>query len=153
MDHEQHRGLAGLKLLKHLLGGPQDFSITDGAGNEASSVYTAAGAQISRLYSFNWVRLLRPFQTARGLFDRVGGGLAKLKRSRWPGHGSPGFPAVEGAVRHVPSAGIIIHLHIGNGGGTPGMHSGIARKGVIKTGLFNAFFRLADFPRVEGIGP
>jgi hypothetical protein len=79
VDRDLHRGIAGMKLLKHLLSGPQDFSFTDGASNEASSVYTALGAQISHLYSFNWVRPLRPFQTARGLFDRMGGGLSKLK--------------------------------------------------------------------------
>ena len=79
VDREQSQGLAGMKLLRHLFNGPQDLSFTDGAANEASTVFTAAGARISRVYSFNWVRLLRPFETARGLFDRVGGGLAKLK--------------------------------------------------------------------------
>lgn len=77
VDRNLHRGLAGMKLLRQLFMGPQDFSYVDGASNEASSVYTALGAQVSHLYSFNWVRPLRPFQTARGLFDRVG--LPKLK--------------------------------------------------------------------------
>jgi hypothetical protein len=79
VDRDLHRGLAGMKLLRHLFNGPQEFSITDGAGNEASSVYTALGARVSYLYSFNWVRLLRPFQTARGLFDRAGGVFPMLK--------------------------------------------------------------------------
>jgi hypothetical protein len=79
VDRELHRGLAGMKLLHHLLMGPQDFSYVDGASNEASSVYTALGARVSYLYSFNWVRVLHPFQTARGLFDRVGGILPRLK--------------------------------------------------------------------------
>jgi hypothetical protein len=79
VDHELHRGIAGMKLARHLFKGPQDFSYVDGASTEASQVYVAAGARVSRLYSFNWIRLLRPFQTARGLFDRFGGGVAKLK--------------------------------------------------------------------------
>lgn len=79
VDHQAHRGLAGMKLLRHVLKGPQEFSYTDSPGNEASSVYTALGAKVSPLYSFNWVRVLRPFQTARGVFDRMGGALAKLK--------------------------------------------------------------------------
>lgn len=79
VDHKLHRGLAGMKLLQHLLKGPQDFSLTDGAGNETSMIYHALGARVSPVYSFNWVRVLRPFQTARGVFDRMGGILAKLK--------------------------------------------------------------------------
>jgi hypothetical protein len=79
VDHQLHRGLAGMKLLRHLLNGPQDFSYVDGSSNEASSVYTALGARVSPVYSFNWVRVLRPFQTARGVFDRMGGVLARLK--------------------------------------------------------------------------
>lgn len=79
VDREHNQGLAGMKLLRHLFNGPQDLSFTDGAGNEASTVFTAAGARVSRLYSFNWIRLLRPFQTARGLLDRTGGILSVLK--------------------------------------------------------------------------
>ncbi len=79
VDRDLHRGLAGMKLLRHLFNGPRTFRIADGAGNEASSVYTALGARVSHLYSFNWVRILRPFQTARGLFDRAGGIFPMLK--------------------------------------------------------------------------
>jgi len=79
VDHQLHRGLAGMKLLRHLLNGPQDFSFTDGAGNETGSIYTALGARVSSVYSFNWVRVLRPFQTARGVFDRMGGIFRTLK--------------------------------------------------------------------------
>ncbi|HEY1760318.1 MAG TPA: hypothetical protein VGG72_33395 [Bryobacteraceae bacterium] len=79
VDHQLHRGLAGMKLLRQALNGPQDFSLTDGPGNEASSIYTAVGAKVSPLYSFNWVRVLHPFQTGRGVFDRMGGFFPKLK--------------------------------------------------------------------------
>jgi hypothetical protein len=78
-DHKLHRGLAGMKLLSHLMKGPQDFSITEGASNEASAVYTAVGARVSSLYSFNWMRVLRPCQTARSFLDRAGGVFPMLK--------------------------------------------------------------------------
>jgi hypothetical protein len=80
VDRQFHRGLAGMKLLHHLIKGPQDFTFVDGASNEASSVFVALGARVSFLYSFNWVRILRPFQTGRSLFDRAGGVLPRLKR-------------------------------------------------------------------------
>ena len=79
VDREHTQGLVALKLIRHLFTGPQDLTFTDGVGNEASIVFTAVGAKVSHLYSFNWIRVLRPFQTARGLFDRAGGGLSKLK--------------------------------------------------------------------------
>jgi hypothetical protein len=79
VDHHLHKGLAGMKLLSHLMKGPQDFSITDGAGNEASAIYTAVGARVSPIYSFYWMRVLRPFQTGRSFLDRAGGIFPMLK--------------------------------------------------------------------------
>jgi hypothetical protein len=79
VDHKLHRGLGGMKLLSHLLQGPQEFSMTDGAGNEASEIYKAVGGRVSPLYSFTWIRILRPCQTARSLLDRAGGVLSMLK--------------------------------------------------------------------------
>jgi hypothetical protein len=78
-DREFRSGYAGMKLLRHALDGPQDFSFADGAGNEASSVWTALGARVSQVYSFYWMRILRPFQTARSFLDRVGGIFPALK--------------------------------------------------------------------------
>jgi len=65
VDPRQNTGIAGLKLLRQVFTGPQDLSFTDGAANEASAVFTAAGAKVVSLYSFNWIRLLRPFETVR----------------------------------------------------------------------------------------
>lgn len=78
-DRDRPRGLAGMKLLRQVLNGPQEFSYVDGASNEASTIYQALGARICSVYSFNWFRLLRPFQTARSLFDRFGGIFPALK--------------------------------------------------------------------------
>ena len=71
VDRESHRGLAGMKLLRKALDGPQEFSVTDGAGNEASTVWTALGGRVSLVHSFNWMRILRPFQTARSFLSRA----------------------------------------------------------------------------------
>lgn len=79
INHELHRGIGGMKLLQRVLKGPQEFSYVDGASNEASSVYTAVGARVSSLYSFNWMRILRPFQTGRSFLDRAGGVFSMLK--------------------------------------------------------------------------
>ncbi len=79
VDHELHKGLAGMKLLSQVLKGPQEFSITDGAGNEASAIYSALGAKVSHVYSFYWMRVLRPFATGRSFLDRTGGVFPMLK--------------------------------------------------------------------------
>jgi hypothetical protein len=79
MDHELHRGIGGMKLLQRILKGPQDFSYVDGASNEAGLVYTALGARVNHAYSFYWMRVLRPFQTARSFIDRAGGVFPMLK--------------------------------------------------------------------------
>jgi len=72
VDRERHQGAAGLELLRHLFRGPQDVSYTDGAADEVSKFWTAAGGQIARLYSFHWTRALRPLGTARSVLDRAG---------------------------------------------------------------------------------
>jgi hypothetical protein len=73
MDREIHRGIGGMKLLSRVLKGPQDFSYVDGASNEASSIYTALGARVSAVYSFYWMRILRPFRTAHSFFPVLKG--------------------------------------------------------------------------------
>jgi hypothetical protein len=79
MDRGQGGGVGGIKLLRRLFDGPQDLAFSDGTANEASTVFAAAGARVSHLYSFNWIRLMRPFGTAQGLLDRLGGPFPRLK--------------------------------------------------------------------------
>jgi hypothetical protein len=73
VDRQLHHGLAGMKLLRQVLNGPQDFSVTDGAGNEASAVWTAVGGRVSHVYSFYWMRVLRPFRTTLSFFPALEG--------------------------------------------------------------------------------
>jgi hypothetical protein len=52
------RGLPGLRLLKRFLDGPQDFSVTDGAGESTQKIWEALGGTASVLYSIHWTRPL-----------------------------------------------------------------------------------------------
>jgi hypothetical protein len=70
VERETYRGPAAFELLRHLFRGPQELTFTDGSGESAAQIWTAAGARVARLYSFNWIRLLRPCQGARGFLDR-----------------------------------------------------------------------------------
>jgi hypothetical protein len=79
IDRERHRGNAAIELMRQLFRGPQDLSFTDGAGEGAALVWTAAGGRTARLYSLNWTRILRPLGTARSVLDRPGGALPLLK--------------------------------------------------------------------------
>jgi hypothetical protein len=63
IDREKHRGLGAVQLLRKFFSGPQDLSYTDGAAEQAARVWEAAGGEAARLYSFNWLRVLRPVAT------------------------------------------------------------------------------------------
>ncbi len=81
VDRRQHRGFAAMELLRHFLRGPQDLSFCDGVSEEVHRIWLSAGAQAARLYSFNWLRVLRPFGTARSFGDRIEGPLGWLGRT------------------------------------------------------------------------
>ena len=55
--------------------GPQDLSFCDGVSESVDKLWMSAGASPSRLYSFNWLRMLRPFGTGRSFADRLHGPL------------------------------------------------------------------------------
>jgi hypothetical protein len=81
VDRQQHRGFAGIELLRHFLRGPQDLSFCDGVSEQAHRIWVGLGAQAARLYSFNWLRILRPFGTARNFGARIEGVLGMLGRT------------------------------------------------------------------------
>jgi hypothetical protein len=60
----------GYALTKRFFAGPQDFSYTDGATEAACAVWTAAGAKVARLYSLEWLRVLRPVRYYQGKLSR-----------------------------------------------------------------------------------
>jgi hypothetical protein len=79
VDPDYRRGPAAVQLLRSLFQGPQDMSWTDGAGEEVNGIWTALGGFTAPPYAFNWIRILRPFGTARIGLDRVGKAGSSLK--------------------------------------------------------------------------
>jgi hypothetical protein len=79
VDPDYRRGPAAVQLLRSLFQGPQDMTWTDGAGEEVNGLWTALGGFTAPLYAFNWIRILRPFGTARIGLDRAGRTGARLK--------------------------------------------------------------------------
>ncbi len=80
IDRELYHGSAAFELVRHLFRGPQELTFTDGAAETATQVWTAAGAQIARLYSFNWMRVLRPGRAACDFLGRFHGFSGALLR-------------------------------------------------------------------------
>src|SRR5438105_2704562 len=72
VDPDYRRGSAAVQLLRSFFQGPQDMSWTDGAAEEVNGIWTALGGFTAPLYAFNWIRILRPFGTARIGLDRIG---------------------------------------------------------------------------------
>ncbi|MGB7762204.1 MAG: hypothetical protein WBL61_20390 [Bryobacteraceae bacterium] len=81
VEKETYRGPAAFDLLRRLFRGPQELTFTDGSGESAAQVWTALGARVARLYSFNWIRFLRPYEGARGFLDRSGGAPVRLLKA------------------------------------------------------------------------
>jgi hypothetical protein len=81
VERDTYRGPAAFELVRHLFRGPQELTFTDGSGEAAAQVWTAAGARVARLYSFNWIRFLHPCQGALGFLDRSGGALPRLLKA------------------------------------------------------------------------
>jgi hypothetical protein len=90
--HPNRRGLAGLKLLKVLLDGPQDLTMADESNDASRRIWEAGGGTTSLLYSFSWLRLLRPTQFA----------LAFLKKRK----SLPPFASVSSPFAHVLDASL-----------------------------------------------
>lgn len=78
VERETYRGTAAFELLRHSFGGPQELTFTDGSAEGSARLWTAAGARAAQLYSFNWIRVLRPCQAARGFLERLGGAPARV---------------------------------------------------------------------------
>jgi len=84
-DRTLHHGMGAFALLRKLFSGPQDLSFTDGAAEASALLWEAAGGDAARLYSFNWIRTLRPLRTIQehsigrrrsGLWKLINGAVA-----------------------------------------------------------------------------
>jgi hypothetical protein len=66
----EHRGLVGLRLIRHLFDGPQDLSITDEANDATRRLWMWAGAETLVTASLHWIRPLRPGRLATSALPR-----------------------------------------------------------------------------------
>ncbi|CAD7052874.1 GNAT family N-acetyltransferase [Pseudorhizobium endolithicum] len=60
VDHAKAGPLAGAKLLKSALGGPQDLSFTDTASDVSLRMWRGLGAAALPQYSLDWIRVVNP---------------------------------------------------------------------------------------------
>ena len=81
-------GTAAMELLGHLFRGPQDLTYGDGASELAHRVFVGVGGHPANLYSFTWLRPLRPMQTVRTYLDRAGGSLKTRRTAFFSRRGS-----------------------------------------------------------------
>jgi hypothetical protein len=82
VEPDSRSTLAGLHLLKALFSGPQDLALTDSAGQVGRRVWEGVGGVAVPLYSFQWMRVLRPSRHAvdllarRRMFSPIAGALS-----------------------------------------------------------------------------
>lgn len=62
VEPDSRASLAGVHLLKTFFSGPQDLSLTDGAGSVGRKVWEGVGGTTAYLYSQRWSRILKPSQ-------------------------------------------------------------------------------------------
>src|SRR5262245_45432306 len=70
VEPESRSSMAGVKLLKAFFAGPQDLSLTDGAGQVGRRVWEGVGGTTAWAYSLLWTRILRPARYAVDLLGR-----------------------------------------------------------------------------------
>jgi hypothetical protein len=66
------RGLAGRELVRAMLSGPQDLTLTDTANEPARRVWKSVGATEAVTMGFTWERVLRPLQRWHSKLKPVG---------------------------------------------------------------------------------
>ncbi len=69
VDPHQRHSLTALQLAKACISGPQDLTLTDGAGDESRRMWIGVGWTAPLLYSLHWTRPLRPARYVLSLLD------------------------------------------------------------------------------------
>jgi hypothetical protein len=64
IDPEHPNPLAGVKILKTLLSGPQDVTYSDTATATARRIWNGLGSSTIEMFSMQWLKVLRPLQFA-----------------------------------------------------------------------------------------
>ncbi len=70
VEPESRSSMAGVKLLRAFFAGPQDLSLTDGAGQVGRRIWEGVGGSTAWAHSLLWTRILRPAQYAVHLLGR-----------------------------------------------------------------------------------
>jgi hypothetical protein len=102
MVSPESRGLAGWRLVRAFMAGPQDLSVSDLGNDAARRLWQGLGGSVSMAHSVTWEKALRPCRLA---VSRLGGGalgrgaalaaqplaaLGDVLAAAWPGaNGSP----------------------------------------------------------------
>ena len=122
VEPESRSSMAGVKLLRAFFAGPQDLSLTDGAGTVGRRIWEGVGGSTAWGYSLLWTRILRPARYAVDLlgsrkgFSTFGHALSPLSHLadaaalRMAPRYFPGAPPqcteddldVESLLRHLP---------------------------------------------------
>lgn len=76
VDDPKGDPLAGARLLKAFLAGPQDVSLSETANDVSTALWTRLGGLVLPDYSMDWLRILRPLSFA---VDRAGGRVPALR--------------------------------------------------------------------------
>ena len=73
---------APLALVREFLQGQQDLALTDTASEDSRKIWERCGGVTSRLYSFRWLRPIRPFALALDTLRHRGGARAAAALAR-----------------------------------------------------------------------
>jgi len=69
VDPDRRNSLTALQLVQACISGPQDLTLTDGAGDKSRRIWTGIGGTAPLLYSLHWIRPLRPARYLLSLLD------------------------------------------------------------------------------------
>jgi hypothetical protein len=69
VDNPEADPLAGVRLLRSFLRGPQALSLTDTANDISRRMWQCFGGSVATQYSMDWIRILRPAQAAVALVE------------------------------------------------------------------------------------
>lgn len=70
VENRKENPLAGARLVRSFLSGPQDVSLTETANQTAIGMWQKAGYPLDPGYSMNWLRVLRPTSMGVQLLER-----------------------------------------------------------------------------------
>ncbi len=71
VEHPEREPLAGAKLMRSVIGGPQDISISETTNPVSQGLWQRLGGRVVPLFSLDWFRVLRPGRAALSLVSEL----------------------------------------------------------------------------------